>query len=149
MPSTSEKKNSSSNYSLARNETSLDISFLNENFFMLLKLVKCWYMLKYLPTICLHQRMRKLVKPHSLDLTGDLLELLWMCCKERSKRNNNNSRGLYMTSLLLKGHSEWMLCMLWVCCVMLGTVVNGASRGFLQIHFAVGSTFRQRFWFQQ
>lgn len=53
-------------------------------------------MLKYLPPT---EPIEKPVKPHSLALAGDRA----VCVGARAERTNN-SRGLYMTSLPLKGH---------------------------------------------
>lgn len=61
---------------------------------------------------------KKPVKPHSYEVGN------WVVCsvaaEKRRERNNNNCRGLYMTSLLLKGHSEWNVdvCVLKVAAVI-------------------------------
>lgn len=51
------------------------------------------------------EQMRKPVKPHSLRFDRSFALVL----RTEEQRNNNNCCGLYMTSLLLKGHSARML----------------------------------------
>lgn len=91
--------------------------------------------------------LRKPVKPHSLELAGDSWAALSVLRREK-QRNNNNGRGLYMTSLLLKGHSEWM----WAC-ETTSRVCEWCSKLSLwwlwlmvpqEIHFATYRKLRQR-----
>lgn len=118
--------------------------------------IMCWYMLKYLPQTSgtpTKETNEKTSQTTFMELAGDLLVLLCLCWEWREIEGITTTAAAFTWR-----HFYWKVipnerCVLvkralivfdsrrWLCCA-----VNGVSRDFLQIHFAMERKLRQRCW---